>query len=211
MRKVPIPLLVGMFVAGAIVSMYGYQSHFGPSGLLYYDEARSYGGYNLITPLRPGPAPDFGYHATYLMDMRGNVINSWPLPQYGYTIEKQTQFLDNGNLLRRIGTSTWQHGWDDSWPGTDPAASPTDAARLQELDWDGNIVYEIADTRPRLQAPSHVREDFQQEAPGVHYPEHRQQGHHARTGACGRRRSRACGTITRRFPTASSSSNSTAT
>ena len=148
MKRLPLPLLVGIFVVGAIVSVYGYQSHFGPSGLLYYDEARSYGGYNLITPLRPGPAPDFGYHATYLIDMEGNVINSWPLPQYGYTIEKQSQFLDNGNLLRRIGNDTWQHGWDESWPGTDPEASPTDAGRLQELDWDGNIIREIVDTRP---------------------------------------------------------------
>ena len=148
MKRVPTSLVAGACVVAVMGTVYGYQSHYGPSGLIYYDKAKSYGGYNLITPLRPGPAPDFGYHATYLIDMEGNLIHSWPLPKYGYTIEKQLQFLDNGNLLRRISNSTWTYGWDASWPGTDPAASKTDVARLQELDWDGNIVYEIVDRRP---------------------------------------------------------------
>jgi hypothetical protein len=148
MKTVRMPSAVFMFVVATLGSVYGYQSHYGPSGLIYYDKAKSYGGYNLFTPLRPGPAPDFKHHATYLIDMEGNIIKSWPLPKYGYTIEKHTQFLDNGNLLRRISNSTWEDGWQASWPGTDPAASPTDAGRLQELDWDGNIVYEIADKRP---------------------------------------------------------------
>jgi hypothetical protein len=148
MKRVPTPLLVGMLVVAGIVSVHAYQSHYGPSGLLYYDETKSYGGYTLFTTQRTGPAPDFKHNATYLIDMEGNVINTWPMPKYGYTIEKHAHFLDNGNLLRRISNSTWEHGWEESWPGTDPAASPTDVARLQELDWDGNIVYEIADTRP---------------------------------------------------------------
>ena len=80
--------------------------------------------------------------------MEGNVVHTWPLPKYGYTVEKQGFLLENGNLLRRIGTGFWAGGWDESWPGTDPSESETDTARMQELDWDGNIVYEIVDTRP---------------------------------------------------------------
>ena len=123
MKRVPTPLLVGMLVVAGIVSVHAYQSHYGPSGLLYYDEAKSYGGYTLFTTQRTGPAPDFTHNATYLIDMEGNVVNTWPLPKYGYTIEKHAHLLDNGNLLRRISNSTWEHGWEDSWPGTNPAAA----------------------------------------------------------------------------------------
>ena len=69
-------------------------------------------------------------HATYLIDVEGNVVNTWPLPKYGYTIEKHAHFLDNGNLIRRIGNASWRHGWEESWPGTDPAAASTNGARL---------------------------------------------------------------------------------
>ena len=64
MKRVPTPLLVGMLVVAAIVSVHAYQSHYGPSGLIYYDKAKSSGGYTLFTPLRTGPAPDFAHNAT---------------------------------------------------------------------------------------------------------------------------------------------------
>ena len=137
-----------MFAIAAMSSVYAYQSHYGPSGVTYYDKAKSYGGYTLFTPLRPGPAPDFKNNATYLIDMEGNVVKTWPLPKYGYTIEKHVHLLDNGNLLRRISNYGWDHEWQNTWPGTDPSKSETDVARLQELDWDGKILYEIADKRP---------------------------------------------------------------
>jgi len=41
MKRVPTPLLVGMLVVAGIVSVHAYQSHYGPSGLLYYDETKS--------------------------------------------------------------------------------------------------------------------------------------------------------------------------
>jgi hypothetical protein len=72
----------------ACASVYAYQSHYGPSGVTYYDKTKSYGGYTLFTPLRPGPEPDFKNNATYLIDMEGNVVHTWTLPKYGYTIEK---------------------------------------------------------------------------------------------------------------------------
>lgn len=147
MTRMRMPAAVVMCTAAMLGSVYAYQSHYGPTGLIHYDKAKSYGGYNLFTPLRPGPAPDFKHHATYLIDMEGNIVKSWPLPKYGYTIEKHAHFLDNGNLLRRIGNSTWEDGWDERWPGTNPASSPTDPGRIQELDWDGNVVYEIAEKR----------------------------------------------------------------
>jgi hypothetical protein len=55
--------------------------------------------------------------------------------------------LENGNLLRRIGNETWENDWQDSW-GPDPSKAPTDPGRLQELDWDGKVLWEIAEKRP---------------------------------------------------------------
>jgi hypothetical protein len=147
MRRIRLPFVM-MFLTGALGSVYAYQSHYGPSGVTYYDKAKSYGGYTLFTPLRPGPPPEFPNNATYLIDMEGNVVKTWTLPKYGYTIEKHAYLLENGNLIRRISNVTWEHEWQSAWPGSDPKKAPTDAARLQELDWNGNILYEIAEKRP---------------------------------------------------------------
>ena len=107
MRKVQLPFVM-IFVTAALGSVYAYQSHYGPSGVTYHDKAKSYGGYTLFTPLRPGPPPDFPNNATYLIDMEGSVVKTWPLPKYGYTIEKHAYLLENGNLIRRIGNVTWE-------------------------------------------------------------------------------------------------------
>lgn len=74
---------IALFAIVAMSSVYAYQSHYGPSGVTHYDKAKSYGGYTLFTPLRPGPPPDFKNNATYLIDMEGNVVKSWPLPNNG--------------------------------------------------------------------------------------------------------------------------------
>jgi hypothetical protein len=147
MTRIRLPL-AAIFATVAMTSLYAYQSHAGPSGVTYFDKAKSYGGYTLFTPLRPGPPPDFKNNATYLIDMEGNVVKTWELPKYGYTIEKHAYLLENGNLIRRISNYGWDHEWQATWPGSDPRKSTTDVARLQELDWNGNVLYEIADTRP---------------------------------------------------------------
>ena len=147
MKKIT-PSLVAIFVMAALGSVYAYQSHYGPSGVTYYDKAKSFGGYTLFTPLRPGPPPDFKNNATYLIDMDGNIVHTWPLPKYGYTAEKHALLLENGHLLRRIANDGWDHKWQNAWPGTDPSKAATDNSRLQELDWDGMVVSEIADPRP---------------------------------------------------------------
>lgn len=119
MRKTLAVMAIIVLIAVTGSSAWAYQSHFGPTELTYYDQTKSYNGYTLFTP--------FANNITYLIDMQGNLINYWPCPD-GWSIEKYTYFLDNGNLLRRIKTSTSQ--------------------RLQEMDWDGNLIYDIVDTRP---------------------------------------------------------------
>ena len=81
MKMVQLPF-IAIFVTATLTSVLAYQSHYGPSGVTYYDKAKSYGGYTLFTPLRPGPAPEFPNNATYLIDMEGNVVKTWTLPKY---------------------------------------------------------------------------------------------------------------------------------
>lgn len=102
------------------------------TGVLQYDERESYGGYVLLSPKDA--------RATYLIDMQGRVVHSWPLPG-GQNVSGVARLLDNGNLLRGIkptGTAMAK-----SAPGT----------TIQELDWAGNQVWEYVgpdrQTRPR--------------------------------------------------------------
>ena len=78
----------------------------------YWDKTKAYNGYTL-----------FGAAGTsYLIDMEGNVVNTWKLGT-------NPRFLDNGNLL---DAST-----DD----------PSGFAGLRELDWNGNTIWNYAETR----------------------------------------------------------------
>lgn len=124
MKKKLLKTLTAMFFLAASAFMFtsqalAYNSHYGPTELTYYDAAKSAGGYTLFTP--------FGNSITYLMDMQGNVVKTWPCPE-GWAIEKFAEFLPNGNLLRRIKL----------------AQNPE---HLQEVDWDNNVVVDIVDTR----------------------------------------------------------------
>ena len=147
MRRSRPLIVVAIALSVALSTLSAYQSHYGPSGVTYYDKAKSYGGYVLFTPLRPGPAPDFKHNATYLMDMEGRIVHSWPLPKYGYRIGNHAVLLENGHLLRRIVTDGLEYEWDPKWPGTDPRKTTGDTGRLQELDWDGKIIHDIVDKR----------------------------------------------------------------
>lgn len=91
-------------------------------GVTVHDADRSAGGYTLFSPLLQ--------RKTYLIDVAGEVVHTWDLPDqpgnYAY-------LLENGNLL----ASSWTHG---SPPGLVAAGG-----LIQELDWDGNVVWEHRD------------------------------------------------------------------
>ena len=92
------------------------------SGVLQHNAMKSTPGYTLFTPL--------GLYHTYLIDMDGNVVHQWDLPNdagnYAY-------LLENGNLLAAIRTEE-----------EDPKL-PAKGGHLIEYDWDGNIVWEHVD------------------------------------------------------------------
>ena len=87
MKKTLISLIVGAFLAISLGSAYAYHSHVGQTELLYYDKETAYPGYNLFR----GYMKD-GTTLTFLTDIEGGVINTWPC----YSMPR---FLDNGNIF----------------------------------------------------------------------------------------------------------------
>lgn len=89
-----------------------YERLQGPTQLIYWNKAATYNGYTL-----------FGVQgSTYLLDMEGRVVHTWPLGT-------NPRLLDNGNLL-------------DAASG-----SISGFSSLRELDWDGNLVWTYIEAR----------------------------------------------------------------
>ncbi|TWU39783.1 SMP-30/gluconolactonase/LRE family protein [Novipirellula artificiosorum] len=91
----------------------------GPTETIQWDQDRAYNGYTLFS----------ARGKSYLIDMEGQVINTWPI---GTT----PQFLDNGNLL--------DASKDD----------PSGFGGFRELDWEGNVVWSY-DERREAYSPHH--------------------------------------------------------
>jgi hypothetical protein len=83
-----------------------------PTELRFFNEAKSYSGYTLFA----------ARGISYLIDMRGNVVNTWQ-------IGLNPRLLDSGHLL-------------------DATSSDLSAINgFKELDWSGNVVWEYYETR----------------------------------------------------------------
>ncbi|MAF50168.1 MAG: aryl-sulfate sulfotransferase [Rhodospirillales bacterium] len=91
-------------------------------GLIEHDKDKAADGFTLY-------ATQFD-HKCLLIDMAGEVVHQWDLPgqtgNYAY-------LLANGNLL--VAT----------WTGGGPEAFSAKGGLIQELDWDGNVVFEYRD------------------------------------------------------------------
>ena len=107
----------------------------GSTGLIHYDEEKSFGGYTLFSPTAG--------RASYLIDPQGRVVHKWDLPE-GMSIFKQVYLLANGNLLRGIKPS--EQVMDKQGPG----------GTLQEVDWNGEVVWEYRSP----DAHTRMREDY---------------------------------------------------
>jgi len=107
----------GILVAAALLP--AYESLVGPTGVLLYDKENSYGGYTLFSPM--------GSRTVYLTDMEGYVVHTW---KTGYTPGSYAMLLENGNLLRG---GTLQGA---------PASFGGAGGVIQEIDWDGKVVWE---------------------------------------------------------------------
>ena len=93
-------------------------------GLTEYDRTRATEGFTIFSPLH-----NKDKRATILINMEGEVVKEWALPDdpgnYGY-------LLENGNLLVASNSG----GMPDF---------TTRGGLIQEIDWDGNIVWEYKD------------------------------------------------------------------
>jgi len=112
-------LLAGLHALVVAVSLHAYESLQGPTELLYWDKARAYPGYTW-----------FGARGTtYLLDMEGRVVHTWP-------IGTNPHLLTNGNVL--------DASKDD----------PSGFGGFTEVDWNGDIVWQYTETRTNY-APHH--------------------------------------------------------
>jgi hypothetical protein len=114
-----IMMIAGILFAMIVSSAYAYQSHYGSTELTYYDKTKAFNGYTLFSP--------FNARYTFLIDMEGSLVHSWQRPA-DHAIEKHGYLLENGNILWRVITRE-------------------KGIIHQELDWDGNLVQELGDTR----------------------------------------------------------------
>lgn len=91
-------------------------------GLTVYNQEKACHGYTLFSPMTGT--------AAYLMDMHGEIVHRWQLSfrpgTYGY-------LLDNGHLLINGRTNN------------EPVTFGGRGGIIQELDWDGTVVWEYAD------------------------------------------------------------------
>jgi hypothetical protein len=81
---------------------------------------RAFPGYNLITP---------SVRTTFLFDNEGRVVNSWPSD----VSTGVAYLLDNGHLFRTCEAENLNERF----------RGPAKSGRFQELDWDGNIVWDF--------------------------------------------------------------------
>ncbi len=127
--------LESVTVSGALRFDERDRDYEGSTGTIQYDADRSFGGYTLFSPTAA--------RASYLIDMRGQVVHKWDLP-HGMSVFKQVYLLPNGNLLRGIKPS--ERVMDKQGPG----------GTLQELDWNGALVWEYRSLDPNTR----LREDY---------------------------------------------------
>ena len=97
------------------------------TGLTGYDPTKTFDGYTLFAP--------FGGTEAYLVDMMGEVVNTWTLSDDATQASVfGVSLLENGNLF-----ATLHHAAGDAPPFVFKGGI------IREVDWDGNTVWELSD------------------------------------------------------------------
>jgi hypothetical protein len=137
-KKMFLAAVLALCLAMPLGSAFAVESFVQPSGVIQYNAAKSYGGYQLFS------GTGAGNRNSYLMDMEGYVIHEW---HTNYIPSLHDQLLQNGNLVRAQAP-----------PATQPLEISTPlmlmkqpytiggghGGLIQEFDWDGNLVWEYA-------------------------------------------------------------------
>jgi len=123
MKRIFIIIIVSLLIGISVIFVSGenlYEGLQGPTETRYWDESNAYNGYTLFA----------AHGVTYLIDMEGQIINTW-------NIGTNPRFLDdNGHLL------------DAS------KADPSGFKGFTELDWEGNVIWSYTESRADY-APHH--------------------------------------------------------
>lgn len=109
-------------------------------GLISHDVAAAYAGYTLFAPSLAT--------TTYLVDMAGNKVRSWPGTAQPLTVE----LLPDGSLIRavRVPTQGVPANQAKQW-------APGQSGRIEKLDWDGNLTWSYTLATP----DEHLHHDFE--------------------------------------------------
>jgi|SRR5271157_96226 len=124
-------MAVIVIVAFSVISAEAYELLYGPTGLIRYNKEKAYDGYTLFAPSLST--------TTYLMDMEGNVVHTW---KSKYLPGLFAMLLPNGNLLRA--------GRPEPNPEKTPVAFGGTSGLIQEIDWDGNVIWEYKEYTPTM-------------------------------------------------------------
>jgi len=122
-------MIVCFFIVGSFVSSQAYEVLNGPSQLIQYNASKAYEGYTLFSFMKK----------SFLIDMLGNVVHTWNLPEQS----DHMILLESGNLFgvmrlvppMRLKNKVLRLG---GWCGG-----------LVELDWDSNIVWRWDHNTPK--------------------------------------------------------------
>lgn len=121
-RIVQKTLLAGLLFTFFPAMTQAYEIHDGPTGIIKYTKGKTYDGYTLFTPTEENKT-------IYLMDMNGDVVHTWVLKSDDIESVWVGRLLPNGNLL--LGSQLKDR----------PVALGGAYGLLEELDWDGKVVW----------------------------------------------------------------------
>lgn len=137
---------------GLSATTQAYESTTGPTGVLKYNKEEAFNGYTLFSPM-------IGNKTTYLIDMEGNIVHTW---ETDYPPGLYAELLPNGNLLRgaridqqpdleaKLGKKLGEKDLK-KYCGVSGVAG-----MVQELDWDGNVVWEYKMASPYEEIQHHT-------------------------------------------------------
>ncbi len=132
LRDVGLSLAIGSVVLFS--SARAYEAFNGPTEVIYSDPEKVAPGYLMFSSWSGLDDHEF----TYLVDVDGNVVHRWKtiVPEYkgrGYSMEKTARLTETGSIVQGLLGN----------------ADNTNVRErvLQELDWDGNLIWEFSDPR----------------------------------------------------------------
>jgi hypothetical protein len=149
MKKTFMAISITLFL---LVAMSGFagDAHVSKTGTLYLDKSKSFNGYHIFTSIG-ATSPEL--NATYLIDLEGNVVHRWLTPEHCATI--YGYLLPNGNLVRGTAPHYVANGFV---PALATGGVEYGGNRLQEVDWNNNVVWEVRHPQHR----DVTRAEFQQ-------------------------------------------------